>query len=43
METEQLFISDEVLEKYGYAYFKDVEYDDYKYNADDEYRQDDDH
>lgn len=42
METEKLFISDEALEKYGYAHFKDVDYDDYKYNADDEYRQDDD-
>lgn len=37
-----LFISDEALEKYGYAHFRSVEYDDYKYNADDEYRQDDD-
>ncbi len=29
MDTEKLFISDGAIEKLGYAYFVDVEYDDY--------------
>lgn len=31
---QKLFISDEALEKYGYAYFKGMEAEDYKYKAD---------
>ena len=29
MDIEKLFISDGAIEKLGYAYFVDVEYDDY--------------
>lgn len=35
---EKLYISDEALEKYGYAYFKDMTADDYKYEADSSYQ-----
>lgn len=34
---EKLFISDEALEKYGYAYFKGMEADDYKAIASNEF------
>ena len=34
---EKLYISDEALEKYGYAYFKDMEADDYKAIASNEF------
>ena len=34
---EKLYISDEALEKYGYAYFKGVEADDYKAIASNEF------
>lgn len=36
---EKLFISDEALEKYGYAYFKGMEADDFKYEADSEFKE----
>ena len=36
---EKLFISDEALEKYGYAYFKGMEVDDFKYEADSEFKE----
>lgn len=36
---EKLFISDEALEKYGYAYFKDMKSDDFKYEADSEFKE----
>lgn len=36
---EKLFISDEALEKYGYAYFKDMEADDYRYEANDDFKE----
>lgn len=36
METK-LYISDEAIEKYGYAHFRGVEYDDYKSIACDEF------
>ena len=35
----KLYISDEALEKYGYAYFKDMEADDFKYEADNELKE----
>lgn len=34
---EKLFVSDKALEKYGYSHFKDVDYDDYKSFATDEF------
>lgn len=36
---EKLFISDEALEKYGYAYFKGMEADDYRYEANDDFKE----
>ena len=36
---EKLYISDEALEKYGYAYFKDMEADYFKYEADSEFKE----
>ena len=36
---EKLYISDEALEKYGYAYFKDMEADDYRYEANDDFKE----
>lgn len=36
---EKLFISDEALEKYGYAYFKSMEADDYKGIADGSFKE----
>lgn len=36
---EKLFISDEALEKYGYAYFNGMESDDFKYEADSEFKE----
>ena len=36
---EKLYISDEALEKYGYAYFKGMTADDYKYEADSEFKE----
>lgn len=36
---EKLFISDKALEKYGYAYFKGMEVDDFKYEADNEFKE----
>lgn len=36
---EKLFISDEALEKYGYAYFKGMETDDYKGIADGSFKE----
>lgn len=35
----KLYISEEALEKYGYAYFKDMEADDYQYEADSEFKE----
>lgn len=35
----KLYISDEALEKYGYAYFKDMESDDFKYEADSKFKE----
>ena len=39
MMEEKLFISDEALEKYGYAYFKGMEADDYKGIADGSFKE----
>lgn len=39
MMEEKLFISDEALEKYGYAYFNGMEADDYQYEADNELKE----
>ena len=39
---EKLYISDEALEKYGYAYFKGMEADDFQYEADNELKELDD-
>lgn len=36
---EKLYISDEALEKYGYAYFNGMEADDFKYEADSEFKE----
>lgn len=36
---EKLYISDEALEKYGYAYFSGMEADDFKYEADSEFKE----
>lgn len=36
---EKLYISDEALEKYGYAYFKGMTADDYEYEADSEFKE----
>lgn len=39
---EKLYISDEALEKYGYAYFKGMTAEDYKYEDDSSYQKLDD-
>lgn len=36
---EKLYISDEALEKYGYAYFNGMEADDFQYEADSELKE----
>lgn len=36
---EKLYISDEALEKYGYAYFNGMEADDYRYEANDDFKE----